>query len=156
MSAWEELRGILINGSPVTAAGDRVRTDAGNEDDAYPFVIGRRVAVERTFGLDNTLLEHKETYSLECWGETRDQASDLEDQVVTLLVGAGLPPDPNGPDGIDPLLRHLRVCVVVHSSDPLIHAGADLPHSFAPFNRRTSTARSSAGRFIGEALSSRR
>ena len=48
MSAWEELRGILINGSPVTAAGDRVRTDAGNEDDAYPFVIGRRVAVERS------------------------------------------------------------------------------------------------------------
>lgn len=115
MSAWEELRGILINGSPVTAAGDRVRTDAGNEDDAYPFVIGRRVAVERTFGLDNTLLEHKETYSLECWGETRDQASDLEDQVVTLLVGAGLPPDPNGPDGIDPVVD-VRCCVIFVSA----------------------------------------
>ena len=111
MSAWEEIRGILINGSPRTAAEDRVRTDAGNEDDAYPFVIGRRVAVDRQFGLDNALLGHKETYLLECWGETRDQASDLEDQVVNLLLGAGLPPDPNGPDGIDPVVD-VRCCAV--------------------------------------------
>lgn len=124
-------------------------------------MIGRRVAVERTFGLDNTLLEHKETYSLECWGETRDQASDLEDQVVTLLVGAGLPPDPNGPDGIDPVVD-VRCCVIFVISGCPFQRSLDsrgeqisrIPSRLSIAERRQPTG--SAGHFIGEALSSRR
>jgi len=111
MSAWDEIRPILINGSPITSAGDRVRIDSGNEGDEYPIVIGRSVAVKRSYGLDNTLLEKRETLSLECWGETREQASVLEGQVVALLEAAGLPPDENGPDGIDPTVD-VRCCVV--------------------------------------------
>jgi hypothetical protein len=102
MSGWSQLRDVLLNGSPQTLAGQKIRQDAANDGDKYPFVIGRRVDVYREFGLDNTLLSVKEQYGLECWGETREQACALEDQAVALLIAAGLPPDPNGPDGLDP------------------------------------------------------
>lgn len=104
MGGWEEVRSVLISSSPQTLAADRIRIDSANEGDIYPLVIGRRVDVTREHGLDNTLLSHRETYLLECWGEDRDEAATLEAEVIDALYAAGMPPDDNGPDGVDPVV----------------------------------------------------
>lgn len=104
MIGWDTISAILVNGSPQTRAGAKVRIDSGIETDRYPLVVGHRVDVKREYGLDNTLLEHKETYQLECWGETRSEADELADECAALLEAAGFPLDPNGPDGIDPVV----------------------------------------------------
>jgi hypothetical protein len=102
-TGWEQVVAALTTGSPTpTSAGEKIRVDAAIDTDAYPFIVGHSVAVERIFGLDNTLMAKKQTYHLECWGETREQANQLEEEVVTALIAAGLIPDANGPDGMDP------------------------------------------------------
>lgn len=103
MIGWEAISAVLL-GSPQTAAGQQIRIDSANDGDTVPFVVGHRVGVKRVYGLDNTLLEHQETYQLECWGETRAEAEDLSDECVALLAAAGFPPDDNAPDGVDPVV----------------------------------------------------
>lgn len=103
MEGWLQIITALSTGSPApTSAGDKIRVDAANDNDAYPFIVGHSVATVRERGLDNTLLFVKETFHLELWGETREQANQLEQEVVDALNAAGLYEDPNGPDGFDP------------------------------------------------------
>jgi len=110
----EELHSILVGGSPQTSAGDKVRFDALEEGDEVPFIVLRRVGVDRDFGLDNTLLSTKETFHIECWAESRGEAQEIEQQVVDRLLAAGIPPDPNDVDGFTPN-QDVR-CVVVIAS----------------------------------------
>jgi hypothetical protein len=113
MTGGEIIRAALTAGSPIpTDAGLRVRQDAADEQDAYPFIIFRRVAVFRDRGLDNTLLATKETFHVECWGETREESDDLETQAVAALEAAGRPPSDNDPDGLDPDVK-VRAAVIV-------------------------------------------
>ncbi len=114
MIGWEHISGLLVGASPRTRAGDRIYIDSAPDGETYPVVIGHRVAVKRDYGLDNTLLEHKETYQLECWGETRDESGDLSDEVAVILEASGLPLDDNAPDGLDPVVD-VR-CVVLYVS----------------------------------------
>ena len=94
-----------LSGSPLpTSAEDKIRVDQANDSDVMPFVVGHSIATVRERGLDNTLLFVKETFHLECWGETRELANALEGEVVAALEAAGLYTDPNGPDGFDPTL----------------------------------------------------
>ena len=102
-TGWDEISQALLAGSPSpTSAEDRIRIDAAIDTDAYPFVVGHSVSTEREFGLDNTLLFTREQFHLECWGETREEANQIESEVVAALLAAGLTPDPSGPDGFDP------------------------------------------------------
>lgn len=104
MAGWDQIMAAL-SGSPLpTSAGDKIRVDQANDADSYPFVVGHSVSTERARGLDGTLLYVKETFHLECWGETRELANVLETEVVDALIAAGLYTDPNGPDGFDPTL----------------------------------------------------
>lgn len=112
MEGWDTISAVLINGSPQTAAGEKIRIDSANDADAYPFVVGHRVNVKREFGLDNSLHAVIETYMLECWGETRDASARLSDECAALLIAAGYPLDDNGPDGLDPVVD-VR-CVVLY------------------------------------------
>lgn len=114
MRGWEEISALLVGASPRSRADDKVYIDAAPDESAYPFVVGHRVAVKRDYGLDNTLLEHRETYMLECWGETREESADLSDEIASILEAAGFPPDDNGPDGLDPVVD-VR-CVVLYVS----------------------------------------
>lgn len=114
MTASEELRSILVSGSPQTDAADRVRFDEARLEDAQPLIVLRRINIERDYGLDNTLLSKRETFFVECWAETRAEAQVLEEQVVNLLEAAGIPPEPNDPDGFVPN-QDLRCCTVVAS-----------------------------------------
>lgn len=103
MTGGEIIRSVLGTGSPLaTGAGDRVRQDAADESDPFPFIIFRRVAVYRERGLDNTLLAKKETFHIECWGETRAESDVLEEQAIDALLDAGYPAEENEPDGMDP------------------------------------------------------
>ena len=102
-TGWEQIVAALTTGSPSpTPAGERIYIDAANDEEPRPYVIGHSIGRNRTFGLDNTLLALKETFHLECWGETRELANQLADAVVEALLAAGLVPDDNGPDGMDP------------------------------------------------------
>ena len=113
MTGGEILRAALIAGSPVaTAAGTKVRQDAADENDLYPFIIFRRVAVERQRGLDGTLLATRETFHVECWGETREESDLLEMQAIPAIEAAGYFPDGNDVDGIDPDVK-VRAAVFV-------------------------------------------
>lgn len=114
MIGWDTISGLLVNSSPRTAAGDRVHIDSAVDGEKYPVIVGHRVAVKRDYGLDNTLLEHKETYQLECWGETRSKSDELADQVAQILETNGFPLDDNAPDGLDPVVD-VR-CVVLYVS----------------------------------------
>lgn len=108
------VRSALTSGSPYpTDAQDRVRQDAADQDDAYPFIIFRRVAIERLRGLDGSLHAILETFHVECWGETREQSDELEAQVVAALEAAGYYPGENDPDGIDPEVRVKAAVVAV-------------------------------------------
>ena len=112
MEGWDTISAVLINGSPQTAAGAKVRIDSANDADTYPFIVGHRVNVQREYGLDNSLHAQIETYMIECWGETRDDANRLSDECAGLLGAAGYPLDANGPDGLDPVVD-VR-CVVLY------------------------------------------
>ncbi len=103
MTGGELIRAALTSGSPdPTGAGTKVRQDAADENDDYPFIIFRRVAVDRLRGLNGELHATKETFQVECWGETRAQSDDLEAQAVAALESAGYYPDGNEVDGLDP------------------------------------------------------
>lgn len=103
MTGGELIRAALIAGSPLpTAAGLRVRQDAADEKDDYPFIIFRRISVNRIKGLGGEALVTQETFHIECWGETREQSDLLEAQAILALIAAGYYPDGNDVDGIDP------------------------------------------------------
>lgn len=113
MTGGEILRTVLGTGSPLaTDAGDRVRQDAADESDPFPFIIFRRVEVYRERGLDNTLLAKKETFHVECWGENREESDVLEEQAIDALLAAGYPAENNEPDGLDPDVK-VRAAVFV-------------------------------------------
>jgi len=105
MTGGEAIRAALIAGSPTTDAGNRVRQDAADENDDFPFIIFRRVAVDRLRGLDGSLHATKETFQVECWGDTREQSDELEAQAISLLEAAGYYPDGNEVDGLDPEVK---------------------------------------------------
>ncbi|HKX44621.1 MAG TPA: hypothetical protein VJO99_25915 [Burkholderiaceae bacterium] len=105
MSGGEILRAALTGSPFPTDAQDRVRQDAADEEDPYPFIIFRRVDVKRERGLDNTLLATREMFHVECWGETREQSDLLEAQAIAALDAAGYPCDGNDPDGVDPDIK---------------------------------------------------
>ena len=102
MSGGEVIRAALIAGSPLTAAELKVRQDAADQDDAFPFIVFRRVNVERLRGLNGELHATRETFQIECWGETRAQSDLLEAEALNTLTTAGLYPDGNEVDGLDP------------------------------------------------------
>lgn len=108
----ETLRNALVGGSPDPTFATAVRQDLADEADQFPYIIFRRVAVYREFGLDNTLLCVKETYHIECWGDNREQESVMEDKVVDLLIAADMPPSQNESDGFDPDMK-VRAGVIV-------------------------------------------
>lgn len=106
MTGGEIIRAALIAGSPLpTDAALKVRQDAADEEDSQPFIIFRRAGVERQRGLDGTLLAKRETFHIECWGETREDADVLEAQAIAALEAAGLYPDDNEVDGLDPEVK---------------------------------------------------
>lgn len=103
MTGGERIRAALVTGSPYpTSAGDKCRQDAADQKDVEPFIIFRRVKVQRTRGLDNTLLAMCETFQVECWGMTRGASDDLEAQAIAALEAVGLLAEDNEPDGLDP------------------------------------------------------
>ncbi len=103
MTGGEVLYAALATGSPLpTDALDRVRQDAADEGDPFPFIVFRRVAVERLRGIDGSLHATHETFHVESWGETRAESDVLEAQAIAALEIAGLYPNGNEPDGIDP------------------------------------------------------
>lgn len=114
MTGGEILRAALTAGSPdPTAAGDKVRQDAADEQDIPPFIIFRRVDVFRDRGIDGTLLSIKETFHIECWGEDRAGSDLLEEQAIAALYAADLFPDSNDPDGIDPEVKVMAAVFAV-------------------------------------------
>lgn len=104
MTGGERLRAALVAGAG-TSAGSRVRQDAADQNDDYPFIIFRRVEVERLRGLDGTLHATKEIFHVECWGENRAASDDLEAEALTAVQAAGLYADGNEPDGVDPEVK---------------------------------------------------
>lgn len=104
MSGGERLRAALVAGA-ATSAGSKVRQDAADQKDEYPFIIFRRVDVFRDRGLDGTLFATKETFHVECWGENRAISDALEAQALAALQTAGLYADGNEPDGLDPEVK---------------------------------------------------
>lgn len=103
MTGGEQIRAALIAGSPLpTSAGLKCRQDAADEQDDEPFIIFRRYAVERQRGLLGEILAIKETFYVECWGETREQSDQLEAEALAALQAASLFSDGNEPDGLDP------------------------------------------------------
>lgn len=114
MTGGEQLRAAITAASPSTDAGSRVRQDAADEDDQYPFIIFRRVGVERQRGLDGTLFSMRETFQVECWGQTREESDALEQQAIEALQAAGLYADGNEVDGLDP---EVKVRAAVFSID---------------------------------------
>lgn len=113
MSGGTQLRAILTGSPLATGAGTRVRADAADEKDTYPFIIFRRVEVHREYGLDNTLLGTREDFAIECWADTPAQAQALEAEVVAALLAEGIPVTPNDPDGNDPVVGVNAVVVNV-------------------------------------------
>jgi len=106
VTGGEIIRAALTAGSPLpTDAAGRVRQDAADEDDEFPFIIFRRVEVERLRGLDGSLHATKETFHVECWGETRAQSDALEAQAIAALAAARRYCDGNEPDGLDPEVK---------------------------------------------------
>jgi hypothetical protein len=106
VNGGELIRAALISGSPdPTSAGTRVRQDAAKDDDPYPFIIFRRIDVDRQRGLGGGLLAMRETFQVECWGENREESDELESQAVAALEAAGFYPDGNEVDGIDPEVK---------------------------------------------------
>lgn len=106
MTGGEIIRAALTAGSPLpTAAGTKVRQDAADQDDTFPFIIFRRADVTRLRGLDGSLHTTKETFHVECWGENRAESDALEAQALAALHAAGQYPDGNDPDGIDPEVK---------------------------------------------------
>lgn len=106
-NGWDQINAALTAGSPTpTSAGSKVFVDVATDEQSqdYPYIIVHSYSTERKRGLDGTLLYIKETFHLECWGETRAMAKQLGDEVDDALAAARLYTDPNGPDGFDPTM----------------------------------------------------
>lgn len=115
MSTITTLRAALVASTGLTAiVGARIRADQADEKDGFPYVIFRRTKVEREMGLDNTVLARSDVYEIECWHEQRLQADAMADLVVDALLAAGIAPDDNDPDAMDPEL--VKRCAVVTCS----------------------------------------
>lgn len=104
MTGGQIISSVLATGLP-TDAGLRIRQDAADEEDILPFIIYRRVNVERLRGLDGSLHATRETFHIECWGLTRVACELLESQALLAFDAAGYYPDGNEPDGIDPEVK---------------------------------------------------
>lgn len=103
MTGAEVLRdALLAHPLLVDLVGTRVRVDAAEERDEYPFIVFRRRKVDRDFGLDNTLLATMEQFEIECWAAQRLASLQVEAEVVDALLAAGLVPDENPTDALDP------------------------------------------------------
>lgn len=113
MSGGTQLRAILTGSPLATSAGDKVRPDAIDEKDKAPYIIFRRTQVERIYGLFNNVMATREDFDIECWADTPAQAQVLEAEVVAALAEAGIPVNPNDPDGNDPLVGVNAVVVRV-------------------------------------------
>jgi hypothetical protein len=112
----EILRDAITLGSPDPTYARAVRQDLADEADEFPYIVFRRIAVERDIGLDGTLLGVRETYHVECWGHNREEEMVLENRVVDLLLAAHLPPRSNDTDGLDPSML-VRAGVIVVDVD---------------------------------------
>lgn len=113
MSGGTQLRTILTGSPLATSAGTRVRADAADEKDVYPFIIFRRTEVDRIYGLSNALLGTREDFAIECWADTPAQAQVLEAEVVAALAVADIPVNQNDADGNDPVVGVNAVVVNV-------------------------------------------
>ena len=103
MTPAEQLRAVLLAHTPLAAlVGQRVRADLGHEADVYPFVVFKRASFEKVTGLDGSVHARRDTFQVECWGETRAESSDLADLVDDALRAGELDPDESDPDAIDP------------------------------------------------------
>lgn len=112
MSTITTLRAALLDNTDLVAiVGTKVRADQADDKDEFPYVIFRRTNVKRELGLDNTLLSREDVYEIECWHEQRLQADAMADLVVEALLAAGIVPDDNDPDALDPEL--VKRCAVV-------------------------------------------
>ena len=102
MSKLADVQAALLGSPSPTSAGDRVAIDQSNDIDTYPRAVLHRFRVIRVRGIDNTLLAIQEIIHIECWGEDRVQALQLEDEVVAALDAAGYIVDDSEPDGFEP------------------------------------------------------
>lgn len=103
MTPAEELRAALVGDVPLAAVvGSRVRSDLAKEGDLLPLIVFRRFSVALEYGLDNSVHARRDTFQIECWGETRDKSSDVADLVINALAAVGLPIEPSDPDALDP------------------------------------------------------
>lgn len=103
MTPSETLMAALTAGSPTPVSdATEVRQDAADEEDAYPFIIFRRVAADRQRGIGGELLVTRTTFHVECWGTTRAESETLEAEAIAALEAAGIYPDGNEVDGLDP------------------------------------------------------
>lgn len=101
MTPSELIEAALTAGSPNVAVL-HVRQDAADEEDEYPFIIFRRVNVDRLKNLLGETMATKSTFHVECWGETRAESDAIETQALAALEAVGLYPDGNEVDGLDP------------------------------------------------------
>lgn len=112
MSTITTLRAALLaNTDLVEIIGTKVRADQADDKDSFPYIVFRRTDVKREYGLNNTLLSREDVYEIECWHEQRLQADTMADMVTTALLTAGIVPDNNDPDALDPEL--VKRCAVV-------------------------------------------
>lgn len=103
MRSADELRAALAGYEPlVELVGSRIRSDIAKTGDVLPLVVFRRFAIAKEYGIDNTPLARRETFQIECWGETRDKSSDVAELVMEALEAVGLPVETSDPDALDP------------------------------------------------------
>lgn len=115
MSTVTTLRAALVGSTALTnIVGQRIRVDQADEKDEFPYIVFRRVNVRRDYGLDNTLLSRADDFEIECWHEKRLSADDMANLVVQALTTAGIVPNDNDPDAVDPEL--VKRCAVVTCS----------------------------------------
>lgn len=115
MRGIETVRTALLASAPLVAlVAQRVRADIAGDRDAAPYVVVRRKAVEREFALNDALLAKRELFEIECWADERLSTVDMEEAVVAALLAAGLVPEDNDPDAIDPALD-VRCAIVMVS-----------------------------------------
>nr|WP_297526950.1 DUF3168 domain-containing protein [uncultured Roseateles sp.] len=97
----------------VAAVGGRIRVDFARENDAYPFVVYKRSALDREKGLDGKVQAEMETFEIECWADTRDASVGISELAMAALDAADLDPEEAQPDGVDPeLLKRATVLSV--------------------------------------------
>jgi hypothetical protein len=103
MSAAEDLRAALVAHAPlVSLVGARVREDAGDENDTYPYIIFRQTGNEPIRGLDGSLHARVETFQVESWGTTRAQSMQVHALVEEALMEADIECDPADANELDP------------------------------------------------------